>query len=339
MPQTRILTIAAMAACGIALLHCGSSNNGSHSNPDSGAPDSTAPDGGTPGSDAESAGDADGGVDATVDDAGDAAPDAPVAILVCNQQACAASQFCGTVASDAGAGGVDAGDADAGDGGDASDAGAVTSGLQCENAVFSNVCNNPSGTVFFDGIDVDNAAASTLGAALGSTCRMAVTSPEAGPTDPDSGEPLTGIGNLCIIAGGGSGQAAVRFIDNASQSDVILRGIYDDGGVFDLRFTQEVGSGAPQDLASIAYSGLPVMTDYFLVELTVDPGTGSLCMAVIGMNGEGTAAGSYFVANQFLANGAYKTSAKSWYVYYWASGTDGGAPSSADTFTLVASGP
>jgi hypothetical protein len=345
MHYPRLLTLAAIVGCGAALLHCGSSNDNGPSN----HPDSSVGDGGS-GSDAPTA-DAEG--DATVADGGMDA--APIAILVCNQQACAPAQFCATVAGDTGDAG-DAGDAaadataDAADAADAStdaagedagsgaDAAAVTQ--QCKNAVFANVCENTSGTVFTDTFSVDTDAGGIVGAALGSACQLPIATPAGGgPTNPDSGQPLTGIGNLCIIGGGGSGQPAVVYLDKNSLTDVVLRGVYDDAGVFDLRFTQVVGPGSPQDLASTVFTGQPVTTDYFLVELAVDPASGSLCFAVIGMNGEGTAAGGFWVASQFLANGAFRTSTKSWYVYHWASSTDGGPPSSADTFTLVASGP
>jgi hypothetical protein len=333
-----------MVGCSFALLHCGSSNdNGPPNTPDSSVGDGAIGDAGI-GSDAPTS-DAMG--DATLVDAGMDA--APIAVLVCNQQACAPAQFCATVASDAGTSAdaaADASDAatdgptDAAGEDAAVDAGAVAVTLQCKNAVFANVCDNSSGTVFTDSFAVDNDAGGVVGVAIGSACHIPITTPSGGgPTNPDSGQPLTGIGNLCIIGGGGSGQPAVVYLDKNSLTDVILRGVYDDAGVFDLRFTQVAGPGSPLDLASTVFTGQPVTTDYFLVELAVDPASGSLCFAVIGMNGEGTAAGSFYVANQFLANGAFKTSTKSWYVYYWASSADGGAPSSADTFTLVASGP
>jgi hypothetical protein len=331
-----------MVGCGAALLHCGSSNdNGPPNVPDSSVGDGAITDGGI-GSDAPTT---DATLDATLDDGG-TVDAAPIAVLVCNQQACAPAQFCATVASDAGTGdaAVDAADAsdaatDAASEDAGADAGAAVT-QQCKNAVFANVCDNTSGTVFTDSFAVDNDAGGVVGAALGSACHIPISTPSGGgPTNPDSGQPLTGIGNLCIIGGGGSGQPAIVYLDKNSLTDVILRGVYDDGGVFDLRFTQVVGPGSPLDLASIVFTGLPVTTDYFLVELAVDPASGSLCFAVIGMNGEGTTAGSFYVANQFLGNGAFKTSTKSWYVYYWASSTDGGPPSSADTFTLIASGP
>jgi hypothetical protein len=111
--------------------------------------------------------------------------------------------------------------------------------------------------------------------------------------------------------------------------------------VFDLYFTDRSHPGAPVDVAAAPFSSTPTNTDYFLVQLAVDPASGSLCLDVIGMSGQGTAAGGYYVANEFLANNAYVSSTKSWYVYYWVAASDAGAgvPSSSDTFTLVASGP
>src|SRR5215469_9042958 len=105
MHYPRLLTFAALVGAGPPLLHCGSSNDNGPPN----HPDSSVGDGGI-GSDAPTTS------DATVDDGG-MADAAPIAVLVCNQQACAPAQFCATVAGDAGSGdaAVDAAD-DASDG-------------------------------------------------------------------------------------------------------------------------------------------------------------------------------------------------------------------------------
>jgi hypothetical protein len=339
-----------MAGCGIAFLRCSSSNDNHSSNHTDGGVVDGGAESSAPGNDAQTfdATWTDDGGTADAADAADAADVAPLPVLVCNQQPCARTEFCATVPSgrgpdDAGVVAVGAGDAgadDAGDGG-TGDAGHAPDAATrvCKSAVFANLCDNTSGTVFGDQFTDDTASAAVLGAAFGSACQVPVSTPASGPTDPASGKPLTGIGNLCVMAGGAPWQPAVGYFAANSLSDVVLRGVYDDGGLFDLRFTQVVGPGSPQDLASNVFTGNPVTSDYFLVELIVDPASGSLCLGVIGMNGEGTTAGSYFLANQFLANGAFQTSAKSWYVYNWASATDGGPPSSADTFTLIASGP
>ncbi len=255
--------------------------------------------GGTAGVDATSSGHADSGVDASTGpaptaDGGTAldaaAVDAAPAILTCNGLTCAAAEFCATLlGANPDAGGADAAAVD--EGGAAEGDAAVAEGgagggmeaeplLSCQSAVFANICDNPTGTLYFDPYDPDNAAAVSLGASLASACRMTIASPDAGPADPDSGEPLTGIGNLCILAGGAYGHPVTGYLDNNSITDVILRGANDDAGVYDLLFTQEQGPGAPRDLVVAPFTEPPNI-DYFLVELAVDPGSGSLCLDVL----------------------------------------------------------
>ena len=304
-------------------------------------------------------GDASAGADAadamvgTMDDAGDGAvlddagmdaadaPDTALPPLVCGSQTCARTEFCGTLASDGGvASPSDAGDAtgddEAFDGG-ANDGGAAV--LACTSAVFGNLCDNATATLFLDSFEADNEAANTIGASLATACGMTVEAPDAAPSDPVSGEPLTGIGNLCVVGGGSYGQPAILYLDNHSLTDVQLVGGVDDAGVFDLEFTNDSNPGGPVVVASAPYSATPTNTDYFLVELATDPVSGSLCLDVQGMSAQGTAAGAYYVANHLFGNGAFLGNAQSWFVYYWASANGGGVLSDADTFTFVASGP
>jgi hypothetical protein len=287
------------------------------------------------------------GADTGTGDAGDGAPlgagdvdatdaaDAALPPLVCGSQTCAQTEFCGTFAGDAGVDGAsDAGD-QAPDGG-TSDGGVV---LACTPGVLGNICDNPTATLFFDAYEADNQAATTIGAALASACGMTVESPDAAPFNPTSGQPMTGIGNLCVIGGGSYGQPVTAYLDNHLLTDVVVGGGYDDANIFDINFTDRANPGGPVVLASAPYSATPTNTDYFLVELATDPASGSLCLDVLGLTAQGTTAGAYYVANHLLGNGAFQGSTNSWYVYYWASADDGGVPSDADTFTFVASGP
>jgi hypothetical protein len=278
----------------------------------------------------------DGGDGATLGagdmDAADAA-DAALPPLVCGSQTCAQTEFCATFGNDAGA--SEAGDQEGPEGG-TSDGGVV---LACTPGVFGNICDNPTATLFFDAYEADNGAATTMGAALASACGMTVESPDAAPFNPASGQPMTGIGNLCVLGGGSFGQPVTAYLDNHSLTDVVVGAGYDDANIFDIYFTDRANPSGPVVLASAPYSPTPTNTDYFLIELATDPASGSLCLDVLGLTAQGTTAGAYYVANQLLGNGAFQGSTKSWYVYYWASADDGGAPSDADTFTFVASGP
>jgi hypothetical protein len=304
------------------------------------------------GSDADAATSPDGEVYSTTTDASDAGLDGAIADgaaadagdagakLVCGSQTCGAGDFCGTEHWDDGG-------ADANEVGDsASDAAAST--LACESAVFSHLCDNPKATIFFDPYPSDNTAAVEMGNALATTCGTTIESPpysdaglsaDAGILDPDSGEPRTGIGNVCLIGGGSTGQVAVTYLDNGGLSDVELRGDNSDAGVFTLYFTNRTNPAAPVDIASEPYSATLSNQDYFLLQLDVDPASGSLCLQAMGMSSQGTLAAGYYAANRLIGNGAYATSTKSWYVYEWTDANGNGTPDGPDTYTLIASGP
>jgi hypothetical protein len=343
------------------------------------ASDATVPDGSADGNggDTGTGSSEDAGADGQWLDAADGAADASPPIFVCGTQVCSAGEFCGTPknaeagtadagsnavaieagAADAGvaddAGAADAGAADAG----ATDAGATdvnadeattTPIARCEPATFSNLCDNPSETLIFDQYDADNAAAVEIGTALQSACGMNLVIPahddggvlaDAGVLNPVSGEPTTGIGNLCVIGGGSFGQQAVGYLDAKSLTEVYIRGVVDDAGVLDLLFTDRGGPGAPTDVASEPYSATTQNTDYFLLQMSVDPVTGSLCFMTLGITAAGTTAGAYYAANDFIANGDFASSTKSWLVYKWTAAGDAGVVSEQDTFTLIASGP
>jgi hypothetical protein len=358
-----------LLAGAMGLVRCGGSNGTStptpDGGPDSGPRDATA-DGATGdsatadsaadgGSDADSATSADGEVDsATTTDASDAGLDGAIADgakadagdagakLVCGSQTCGAGDFCGTEhPADSGA------DANA-DGDSASDAAAAAPTLACETAVFSHLCDNPKATIFFDPYPSDNTAAVEMANALAATCGTTIESPpasdaglsaDAGIFDLDSGEPRTGIGNICLIGGGSTGQPAVTYLDMGSLSDVYLWGQNNDAGVFTLYFTNRASPASPVDLASEPYTATPPNQDYFLLQLDVDPASGSLCFQAMGMSSQGTLAAGYYAANDLIGNGAYATSTKSWYVYQWTDANGNGTPDGADTYMLVASGP
>jgi hypothetical protein len=334
-------------------------------------PDGSADGNGGNGADTGTGTSEEAGADGPWLDAADGAADASPPIFVCGTQVCTAGQFCGTpknaeagtadagsdaVATEADAADAGAGDALADDAGatdavatDAvADEAATTPIARCEPATFSNLCDNPNETLIFDQYDADNAAAVEIGTALQSACGMNLVIPahddggvlaDAGVLNPVSGEPTTGIGNLCVIGGGSFGQQAVGYLDEKALTDVYIRAVEDDAGVLDLLFTDRGGPGAPTDVASEPYSATTTNTDYFLLQMSVDPATGTLCFMTLGITSVGTTAGAYYAANHFIANGAFASSTKSWLVYKWTAAGDAGVVSEQDTFTLIASGP
>jgi hypothetical protein len=188
-----------------------------------------------------------------------------------------------------------------------------------------------------------------MASALQNACQITIVKPgtdDAGAVadpnvlDPVSGQPKTGIGNLCLIGGGPYGQPAVAYIDRKLQSNVVLGGDTTDAGVFEVFFTDRTVPSAPKKIAVEApYSSTNTTHDYFLLELTVDPASGSLCMAAVGMTYAGTLAAAYYAATHLIENGAYAANTKSWLLYEWTDEDDGGVPDDNDTYTLVASSP
>jgi hypothetical protein len=233
---------------------------------------------------------------------------------------------------------------------DASPEGASNaSAVRCESATFAHLCHNPSATVFFDQYEADNQAALMMANALQDACQVTIVSPtrnDAGAVadpnvlDPVSGQAKTGIGNLCLIGGGSFGQRAVAYIDNNSLSDVVVGSGVTDAGVFAVYFTDRTVPSAPKNIGVEApYSATNSTHDFFLLELTIDPGNGSMCLGAIGLTAQGTLAAGYYAAKHLIENGAYATTSKSWLLYEWTDEDDGGTPDDNDTYTLIASGP
>ena len=227
----------------------------------------------------------------------------------------------------------------------APDGGAV----RCETVSFANLCHNPNATVFFDQYDSDNQAALMMASALQNACQVSIIRPgrdDAGTVadpnvlDPITGQPKTGIGNLCLIGGGSFGQRAVSYIDNHSLSNVVVGAGTTDAGVFAVYFTDRTDPSAPKTIAIEApYSVTNNTHDYFLLQLTVDPANGTVCLAAMGLTAQGTIAAGYYAAKHLIENGAYATIANSWRLYEWTDEDDGGVPDDNDTYALVASGP
>ncbi|HEV3190398.1 MAG TPA: hypothetical protein VGY54_07865 [Polyangiaceae bacterium] len=238
----------------------------------------------------------------------------------------------------------------AADDGDGSPEGAANANaVRCETATFANLCHNQSATIFFDSYDADNQSALLMATALQDACQVTVISParnDAGAVadpnvlDPVSGQAKTGIGNLCLIGGGSFGQRAVAYIDSHSQSNVVVGFDTTDAGVLEVYFTDRTVPSAPKKIGIEApYSATNNTHDYFLLQLTVDPATGTLCLEAMGLTAQGTIAAGYYAAKHLIESGAYATSSKSWLIYEWTDEDDGGVPDDNDTYALVASGP
>ncbi len=99
---------------------------------------------------------------------------------------------------------------------------------------------------------------------------------------------------------------------------------------------QIVDRNTGTNLVNAVDTNLTVHHDYFYVQLTVEPASGTLCFMGVGMLEYGTGAAGYFVPSVMIPGRAGYTD--SWYVYEWTDTNGDAIANSGDTFTLVKSG-
>ncbi len=96
-----------------------------------------------------------------------------------------------------------------------------------------------------------------------------------------------------------------------------------------------------QQIVTAPFSSLSASHDFFVLQLAVEPISGTLAYTGYGMLAYGTTAAGYYFATTVMPNIASYSDA--WYVVEWTDSgdVDGGvdmAPDSTDTFTVTASG-
>jgi hypothetical protein len=91
-----------------------------------------------------------------------------------------------------------------------------------------------------------------------------------------------------------------------------------------------------KDLVSVPSTMVTAQHDYVVLEVSVEPVSGTLCFFGYGLSASGTAAAAYYYENNVVPNRAMYSAA--WYLYEWTDTDNSGTASAADTFTLVASG-
>jgi hypothetical protein len=90
------------------------------------------------------------------------------------------------------------------------------------------------------------------------------------------------------------------------------------------------------DIALTSIASLTPGHDFFLLELSIEPISGSLCFFGYGMLSPGTVAAGYFVQSSVLPN--LSTFTDAWYVYEWTDTNGDSVPNAGDTFTLKGQG-
>jgi hypothetical protein len=205
-------------------------------------------------------------------------------------------------------------------------------GTACDNVSMASVCQNAMGTVATDPYAEDSQAGAAMGAALMANCKpptmILQTSQSAeGVLDPESGRPITGPGNTLITGGGGFGQNGVKYMETS----ITPLYLWSDGTTGQIRMR----SG--QALVTTAVSALTAHHDFFYVQVSVEPFSGTLCFSAVGMFAPGTAAAGYYVGTQIIPNRSKYPS--TWYVYEWDDTNNDAIANAGDAFTQVMAGP
>ncbi|HZU81612.1 MAG TPA: hypothetical protein VE987_01790 [Polyangiaceae bacterium] len=203
----------------------------------------------------------------------------------------------------------------------------------CVEAQVASLCANANATAVLDPYPIDNSAGSVVGAALAAACNPAVaTSAEGqdggGLLDPSTGRPLVGPGDTLLFGGGIFAQRALQYLDSAG----LTRVYYDNDGSNAWLVDRQTG-------AKVVTTSMALETahhDYFLLQITVEPMSGTLCFAAFGMQAPGTTAAAFYFQSVVAANLASYTGV--WYAYEWTDADGDGAPSAGDTFTMIGQG-
>jgi hypothetical protein len=208
-------------------------------------------------------------------------------------------------------------------------------GLQCDDAVFSNVQANASVTVVEDPYPIDIEAGVAIGTALAAVADGGVvvvpqTQPGVLVAEGDAGwRPNTGVGTTLVAGGSWFGQLSVAYMDNTGLTPVYLR---NDGTTSHI---YQRATGLP--LVTAADNTLTNSHDFFILEVAVEPKSGTLCLFGEGILAAGTVAAGYWGSHVIVPNSASYTAP--WYVYEWTDTNGDGAPGPGDTFALIAHGP
>ncbi len=205
-------------------------------------------------------------------------------------------------------------------------------GAACDEAIIANVCENARATVAFDPSQEDNGTGSAIGGALSADCTPAVslvqTSQDSeGILDPGSGRPITGVGDTFVTGGGSYGQNGVDYMESAL-TPVYLR---TDGT------TAQIKTRAGNAIVNTAVSALTAHHDFFYVQVSVEPQSGTLCFDGAGILAPGTVAAGYYAQSELIPNRAKYTSSS--YVYEWVDTNNDSTPNAGDTFTQIIAGP
>ena len=205
-------------------------------------------------------------------------------------------------------------------------------GTTCDDAILKNLCANPKATVVHERSPGDNQTGDAIGASLAMGCMppvmQTITDVDGGTAqDPATGRPITGPGDTLVAGGGDYLQTSVAYMEKALTPVVTAA---------DGMKAWAYRRGMSTNLVSAPFTNLTSSHDYFVLELSVEPVSGSLCFFAFGFGAPGTLAAGFYFQNDVMPN--LSTYSDVWYLYEWTDTDASGDPSAGDTFSLVAHG-
>lgn len=208
-------------------------------------------------------------------------------------------------------------------------------GVACWALVLDNACRNATATVVLDSLPSDDDAGASIGAAL-ATCvpavAVAAVAQNAGPLEPVTNRPVTGVGNSFVAGGGPFAQLGLQYMNAQSLMPVYVAAY---GGGTVLAFETRDGG----TVVSTPLSAVTPTHDYFVVMVATEPASGTLLLTAYGMLSGGTSAAAWWFQNHMapliVADGGFP---KEWTVYEWTD-VNADGPDPSDTWTLLGSGP
>lgn len=227
-------------------------------------------------------------------------------------------------------------------------------GASCQNKVFPNFCANRNVVAIRDGIPLDNVATTVLASTITQYCSATTTLTYGDDNDPafvdqDGGALLQGGGSTVVTAGGPFPNLPVKWLERTRRVTKVYfsnnipgtefyfkQRLAPDAGMADPILVTRLQSACASLLADGGTGGQH--NDVFLVELAIDPTSGTLALIAYGLcsPGNGTQAAAWYWANVMLPNRTTYTD--SWYLYEWTDTNGNAAPDLTDTFTRLASG-
>ncbi len=230
----------------------------------------------------------------------------------------------------------------------------------CAGIALKSICRSPRVVALLDDLSVDDDAGRVMLQALASQCALdgggrfdTLDRAEAGANDTgvleavaaeaNQKRPVAGPGTMLVMAGGGweLGQPVTRYL-NTNGYTPIYYGTPQGGGALGLI---QRGTAGGADTVVAPYAAITDTHDYFVLQMVVEPESGTPSLVAYGFGGAGTLAAGWYLANRVLPN--LSDYEKAWYVYEWtdassdAGAPDGGdgIPNGVDTYALVKSGP